>query len=332
MSTAEDKLMAFDGLPTFGGPSKIEVVTDIGLSGERGSYFFLSNGDPNDSTDQNKIIWATFPDEGSSSEDKRILIPSEKFKIFVKRYDVCISIKANDPSFLRVFHYSDGAEGTRWYEILNISPPGLSTIFEVTFTSGQSTLTLPGLPAPQALADIIAAQSVQPGFNLEVALAALSAVVKEIINFQINIQHTRPTASTITPNTSFPSPITLFYDTSSTVSLGGILSSTSPNLVTLTSGDTKTLSVGEKLTKNSGTGVFGTDAIITKIISNTAFEVSASHTTSGSLGFEANFLKLNFYYLLRASELLVNGSWAQLSRTEPYRLHFIAGVGQIPTV
>lgn len=326
MSTAEEKLLSFDGSQSFGGPSVIEVVTDIGLSGERGSYFFFSDGDPNESIDEAKIIWATFLDPETN---ERIFIPSEKFKIITKRYDVCISLKSNDPSFLKVYHYSDGSEGTKWYEILNLSPAGISTIFQVLFSSGSSTLTLPGLTAPQLLSSLVAVQAVQPGFNLSLYLSALSVAVKEIINFQINLEHSRPIASTITPNTAFLNPIELFYDTSSSTSYQGILSETIPNLVTLESGDTKTLAAGEKITKNSGTGVFDSDIVITKILSNTAFEVSSNHITSGSVVFEANVLKLNFYYLLKASELLSTGSWSSLNGL--YNLHFIAGVGELTT-
>jgi hypothetical protein len=325
MSTAEEKLLTFDGSPSFGGPSKIEVVTDIGLSGKRGSYFFFSNGDPNDSTVENKIIWATFvdPEENNS----RVFIPSQKFNISVQRYDVCISIKSNDPSFLKVYHFSDGEEGTRWYEILSVSPAGISTVIPATFSSGQFSLSIPGQVAPSFLGELVAIQSVQPLFDLDLYLSTLADALKNILNFQINIQYSNPTALTTLPNPAFPSPVILSYDTSSTEEYSADLSSTAPNLITLKSGDTKNLLVGEKLTKNGGDGIFGNSPIITKILSNTAFEVSSSHNTPGEITFEANPLKISLFYLVRASELLPNGAWQNLNSA--HRLHLIVGVGQL---
>lgn len=55
--------------------------------------------------------------------------------------------------------------------------------------------------------------------------------------------------------------------------------------VTLTTGNTSNLVVGQKLVKTSGTGVFATNAYITAITSSTEFTVSAGHDTAGQISF-----------------------------------------------
>lgn len=338
MSIAEETLNDFldsAGNPAlFGGPSSVEVAIDVGQSGPRGSFFFFSDGDPNDLT---KKIWATFSDKDISGDDKRLYIPSQKFSLFIQRNDVCINVGPGDAGYLRIYHYSDGNQGTRWYPILSASPPGISAIFPITFSSGTGFLTLAGpfsQNAPAILTDILALQAGQSGFDLATYLGTLNVLVAAILNFQINVQSTNPAAVSIFPNpTANPSagtPIEFFYsqepgDAIYSATLSSNLST--PNLVLMTAGNTRGFVVGEKVSKHNGAGAFGTDTIITKILSDTAFEVSKPHTTSGAIGFKVSILKFNAYYFLKGSEF--SGSiWSDINSQVP--IHFIVGVGQIP--
>jgi hypothetical protein len=68
---------------------------------------------------------------------------------------------------------------------------------------------------------------------------------------------------------------------------------TGTNQVTLTSGSTATLSIGQKLVKVSGTGAFATGVTVKSISSDTVFTVTnstetANHQTNGSIVFEAS--------------------------------------------
>jgi len=57
--------------------------------------------------------------------------------------------------------------------------------------------------------------------------------------------------------------------------------------VTLTAGTTANLVVGMTLTKDSGTGVFGSTPTIATIVSATEFTVNVAHATAGALAFSA---------------------------------------------
>jgi len=57
------------------------------------------------------------------------------------------------------------------------------------------------------------------------------------------------------------------------------------NAVTLTSGSTANLLLGQSFTINSGTGKFGTSAYITSISSSTNFTMSANHIVAGAITF-----------------------------------------------
>jgi hypothetical protein len=76
--------------------------------------------------------------------------------------------------------------------------------------------------------------------------------------------------------------------------------STGTNSVTLTTGSTTNLTVGSRLTKTSGTGVFGNggEVYITAISSSTVFTVGlvdgtvVTHNTSGSITFSGHYATL----------------------------------------
>lgn len=57
--------------------------------------------------------------------------------------------------------------------------------------------------------------------------------------------------------------------------------------VTLTTGSTTNLVIGQVITKTSGSGVFGTGVKISEIISSSEFKVNADHATNGSTTFTA---------------------------------------------
>lgn len=71
--------------------------------------------------------------------------------------------------------------------------------------------------------------------------------------------------------------------------LGATLTS-GANTITLISGNTTNMAVGQRLTKTSGTGVFGNSGIVyvTEISSSSAFTVDANHATSGAITFKSS--------------------------------------------
>jgi hypothetical protein len=58
--------------------------------------------------------------------------------------------------------------------------------------------------------------------------------------------------------------------------------------VTLTTGSTSNLVIGQSLTKTSGTGAFGSGAKISEIVSGTVFKTTVAHQTNGSTTFKTD--------------------------------------------
>ena len=68
------------------------------------------------------------------------------------------------------------------------------------------------------------------------------------------------------------------------------------NTITLTTGNTDGITVGQLLTKTAGTGVFGNTGTVyvTQVTSTTALTVDANHATSGSTTFTSSLLNKNY--------------------------------------
>lgn len=91
---------------------------------------------------------------------------------------------------------------------------------------------------------------------------------------------------------SVPTTTTLTYALTTvpfaaTTGLGATLV-VSSGFITLTTGTTSGLYVGQTLTKTSGTGVLATGTVILAIPSSTSLVVSAVHTTAGAITFSAD--------------------------------------------
>ncbi len=63
--------------------------------------------------------------------------------------------------------------------------------------------------------------------------------------------------------------------------------------VTLTTGSTTNLVIGQSLTKTSGTGAFGTNAKVAEIVSSSVFKTTVAHATSGSTTFKTGSIIKN---------------------------------------
>lgn len=108
--------------------------------------------------------------------------------------------------------------------------------------------------------------------------------------FEFNVYPKNSDGTTFNLNTdpAYTSTFTLATKrgSASTVATGLVATLVQGELtVTLTTGTTSALTIGQKLVKTSGTGVFATDAYITAITSSTTFTVSAAHTTAGAITF-----------------------------------------------
>jgi|688.fasta_scaffold01402_20 hypothetical protein len=148
-------LLSTDDLTVLGGPARIELETDFGAAGQRGSLIYASNGVP------------TNPNSG---------IPDD-----VLPYDLAINISASSTRYLTVYQYfsADGVSG--WNELTRLSPNAGSANLDITFANGISQLIpgINGIGIP--VASITENTSVTPAnfniqYSIESALPVLSGM------------------------------------------------------------------------------------------------------------------------------------------------------------
>jgi hypothetical protein len=158
-------LLSTDNLTVLGGPTTVNVETDFGAQGTRGSLIYASNGIPGT------------PNSG---------IPSD-----VLPYDIAINISASSTRYLTVYQYfsADGVSG--WNELTRLSPNAGSVNLDITFASGISQLVpgINGIGIP--VASITENTSVTPAnfniqYNIENSSATLILSNLEVIpEFQV---------------------------------------------------------------------------------------------------------------------------------------------------
>ena len=271
MATEQELLEAFTGPDTFGGPASVDVVVDNGQEGIRGSSFFLSAGNPNNEASPALLSYPDFSNPGASPLT-RVGTP--------QRYDVCIDVLPISPTYLDLFYYQDGAEGTRWYDQIRLTPEGYPLNTNITFDSlGMAILDFPSVPAPSILTSIIASQAISASFDVNVFFAQLELLIGKSLNIQYNLVNQNPVASTIYPYGA--KPVSVSYGFRATLVSG-------QSLVTLESGSILDLSVGQQFFKISGDGEMASGATVTSIVSATQFTVSSPHTASGPIVFSSS--------------------------------------------
>jgi hypothetical protein len=270
LATKQELLEAFTGGDAFGGPAFVDVVVDNGQEGVRGSAFFLSAGNPNNETSPALLSYPDFFNPGASPFT-RVGNP--------QRYDVCIDVSPISPTYLDLFYYQDGPEGTRWYDQIRLTPEGYPLNTPLDFDElGNAVLDFPSVPAPPILTSIIASQAISSSFNLEIFLAQLELLIGKSLNVQYNLVNENPVASTIYPYGS--EPVSVSYGFRANLTAG-------QSLVTLESGNILDIFVGQEFFKVSGDGVLGDGTVVTSILSATQFTVSEPHDTSGNIIFSS---------------------------------------------
>lgn len=102
------------------------------------------------------------------------------------------------------------------------------------------------------------------------------------------------------------------------------------NSVTLTSGTTSKMKVGESISKISGTGAFGTNAKVASIVNITQFTTDVSHATSGSILFTDPAPHDSYYdaYDIPLRSVIIYGQ--KNSTYEPVISPFIIPTGTVP--
>ena len=102
-------------LDVFGGPTSLNVSTDFGKTGERGTRTWVGNGDP-------LITLAT--------QD-------------VKLYDLYINTNSSPDVYGWLYQYIPNIGSPIWQQVLRLNPQQYSVISSIFFDDGEGTLVIP---------------------------------------------------------------------------------------------------------------------------------------------------------------------------------------------
>jgi len=114
-----DVLLSNDDITVLGPPELVEVLVDIGPTGQRGSKFFVGTGEPNPLTTSGTIFSET-----------------------INLYDMYIN-SAPGADYGYMYQYISETGGNTWVQVLKISPTLYSKKHTVTFTSGEASISIP---------------------------------------------------------------------------------------------------------------------------------------------------------------------------------------------
>lgn len=149
-------LVAGEDLTVLGGPTTINLQTDFGSTGQRGSLIYASNGAPSD------------PNSG---------IPSN-----VLPYDLAINISASSNRYLTVYQYfsADGASG--WNELTRLAPNVGAVNLDIYFANGvsQQTPGIDGIAIP--VSSITQSTELTPAnFNIQYSIESVTPILSSFL-------------------------------------------------------------------------------------------------------------------------------------------------------
>jgi hypothetical protein len=114
-----DVLLSNDDITVLGPPEVVELLVDIGPTGQRGSKFFVGIGEPNTLTSSGSIFQET-----------------------INLYDMYIN-SAPGVNYGYMYQYISETGGNTWVQVLKISPTLYSKRHTVTFASGEASISIP---------------------------------------------------------------------------------------------------------------------------------------------------------------------------------------------
>jgi hypothetical protein len=114
-----DVVISNDDITVLAPPEVVELLIDIGPTGQRGSKFFVGTGDPNTLTSSQTIF------------SQAILLN-----------DMYINTSPG-ADYGYMYQYIAEPGGNLWVEVLNVNPTLYSKNHTTTFTSGAGSITIP---------------------------------------------------------------------------------------------------------------------------------------------------------------------------------------------
>ncbi|MEI7674945.1 MAG: hypothetical protein WCI60_04370 [bacterium] len=150
-------LLSSEDLTVLGGPQTVSVDIDFGPTGERGSKFFVGNGNPNSNSTQ---------------------IP-----VTPKIYDMYINLLTSDPDneYLYIYQYQTGTPSSSWAPLVKLIPNTYSSNRVVTFIGGEKQINVPisKIVSPSLISTVTAAN-----FNVQYSIAGNTNPVSSTVSVQ----------------------------------------------------------------------------------------------------------------------------------------------------
>ena len=110
-------LLSNEDITVLGGPATITVDLDFGPTGQRGSYWIVGNGNPNN---QDTVIGQT---------------PQVQ--------DLYLNLDVEDGEYLSVYQYQKGLGTTSWVKLVNLIPKIFSKNVTANFVAGSASVNIP---------------------------------------------------------------------------------------------------------------------------------------------------------------------------------------------
>lgn len=111
-------ILSSDSLTVLGGPATVDVEVDFGPEGDRGSYIFVGEGDPNSPS---TVI----------GQDPAV-------------FDLYINLDASDSAdYLAMYQYQNVDGSNIWTKLLKLIPNTYSVNNTGTFVDGQRSINIP---------------------------------------------------------------------------------------------------------------------------------------------------------------------------------------------
>lgn len=110
-----DYVLITEDLDVFGGPTSLDVSTDFGKAGDRGTRVWVGNGDPAQTLTTQEIAL----------------------------YDLYINTNTSDEYYSWLYQYIPEVGGPAWARTLQLNPQQNSQISLASFDTGEATLDIP---------------------------------------------------------------------------------------------------------------------------------------------------------------------------------------------
>ena len=141
-------LLSNSDVTVLGGPAQINVDLDFGPTGQRGSYWIVGNGNPNN--------------------------PNTEIGQTPQIQDMYLNLDTENNEYLSVYQYQSGIGSTSWVKLVNLIPKIFSKNVTATFVDGAATINI-------SLIDIVPSDiigsTVESDFNIQHSVVGIGSPV-----------------------------------------------------------------------------------------------------------------------------------------------------------